>query len=202
LIDLYCDTGQPEKALELLNTGNADDPSLGTEPGSSAYRQARVSVLLGNYDYATLLLRDRAISQVRYARAGQAISAGVSFVRGQVKPAIASFLEQPGKLATQAAWELDLALCLLESGKPELAASSLTNTLTLAPDQALRPVAAYYLEKIGKPVPPASDKPTIDEKAADKTETPAQPTGDEKPDAKKEAAADEEKKPQESPKAP
>ena len=33
LIDLYCDTGQPDKALELLNTVDPDDPGLGVEPG-------------------------------------------------------------------------------------------------------------------------------------------------------------------------
>ncbi|MEJ7639966.1 MAG: hypothetical protein WKF75_18840 [Singulisphaera sp.] len=37
LIDLYCDTGQPEKALDLLGgSADADDPTLGTEPGGAA----------------------------------------------------------------------------------------------------------------------------------------------------------------------
>ncbi len=32
LCDLYCDTGQPEKALELISGGNINDPALGSEP--------------------------------------------------------------------------------------------------------------------------------------------------------------------------
>src|SRR5262249_34032639 len=38
LVDLYCMTGQPDKALDLLAVGAVDDPNLGTEPGSAAYR--------------------------------------------------------------------------------------------------------------------------------------------------------------------
>src|SRR5205823_3529471 len=32
LVDLYCNTGQPDKALELLSLGASEDPNLGTEP--------------------------------------------------------------------------------------------------------------------------------------------------------------------------
>ena len=39
LVDLYCNTGQPDKALELLSMGASDDPNLGAEPGMSFMRQ-------------------------------------------------------------------------------------------------------------------------------------------------------------------
>ena len=49
LVDLYCFTGQPDRALELLSTGASEDPNLGTEPGTSFMRQGQVYFLLGNY---------------------------------------------------------------------------------------------------------------------------------------------------------
>jgi hypothetical protein len=163
LVDLYCDTGQPDKALELLGSGNVDDPSLGAEPGMAAARHARVHFLLGYYDYAARLWEDRAIPQLRYERSGRVLIAAQAFLRGQVKPATSSLLEVPGKIAQQAAWELELALCRLESGRPDLAAEPLTRSLTLAPDMALRPLAAYYLERLGKPVPPPTGASAEDE---------------------------------------
>src|SRR5581483_3731552 len=36
LLDLYCDTGQPDKALEMLTSGNADERTLGGDPGVAA----------------------------------------------------------------------------------------------------------------------------------------------------------------------
>ena len=45
-------------------------------------------------------------------------------------------------------------MCQLEAGMPEDAAAHFTKALTLAPDLPVRPIAAYYLEKMGKPVPP------------------------------------------------
>ena len=43
---------------------------------------------------------------------------------------------------------------------PEAAADSLTKVLTLAPDITVRPIVAYYLEKMGKPIPPRSKPAT------------------------------------------
>lgn len=60
----------------------------------------------------------------------------------------------PGTLSEQATWEFDLAMCELESGTPNNAAEHFTRALTLVPGLQVRPIAAYYLEKIGKPVPP------------------------------------------------
>ena len=75
LIDLYCNTGQPDKALDLLSVGAIDDPNLGTEPGSGALRQGRVYFLLGNYLSAASLWRDRAIPRVRMDRSSRSLTA-------------------------------------------------------------------------------------------------------------------------------
>src|SRR5262249_37736040 len=50
------------------------------------------------------------------------------------------------------------AICELEAGRPEEAAKHFTNALTLSPDMPTRPIAAYYLEKLGKAVPPKRSK--------------------------------------------
>jgi hypothetical protein len=73
--------------------------------------------------------------------------------RGQAGAAVNTFLTIPGTLSQQGSWEFDLAMCALESGMPEDAATHFTKALTLAPDLAVRPIAAYYLEKMSKPVP-------------------------------------------------
>jgi tetratricopeptide (TPR) repeat protein len=156
LIDLYCNTGQPDKALELLSVGAIDDPNLGVEPGSGALRQGRVYFLLGNYLSAATLWRDRAIPRVRYERSSRAIGAGSVLTRGQAMQAVDTFLTLSGTLSQQASWEFDLAMCDLEAGMPEDAATHFTKALTLAPDLAIRPIAAYYLEKMAKPVPVAT----------------------------------------------
>jgi tetratricopeptide (TPR) repeat protein len=153
LIDLYCNTGQPDKALELLSVGAIDDPNLGTEPGSGALRQGRVYFLLGNYLSAATLWRDRAIPRVRYERSSRAVGAASALTRGQALQAVNTFLTLPATLSQQASWEFDLAMCDLEAGMPDDAADHFTKALTLAPDLAVRPIATYYLEKMGKPVP-------------------------------------------------
>jgi hypothetical protein len=156
LVDLYCDTGQPEKAQELLSTGALEDTAVDGAPGGAAARQGRVNFLLGFYESAARLWQDPAISRLRFDRSLRSLTATSWMIRGQPKFATQMMLELPGRVELQAAWEYDLGLCLLESGRPDLAAGPLTQSLTLAPDLALRPVAAYYLEKLGKPVPPAS----------------------------------------------
>ena len=74
LVDLYCNTGQPEKALELLAVGALEDPNLGAEPGSGAFRQGRVYFLLGNYLSAATLWHERAIPRARADRSGESSS--------------------------------------------------------------------------------------------------------------------------------
>jgi tetratricopeptide (TPR) repeat protein len=169
LFDLYCDTGQPEKALDLIGT-NVDDPTLGSEPGAAALRQGRVYLLLGNYEYATTLWARNAIPQIRFARTFRALTSSQALLLGKVEPssgippqaaqagpvpfAVTSLMSLPSTTTTQATWEYDLALARLEAGDPESAAEQFTRALTLAPNLSTRPIAAYYLKKLGKPVPP------------------------------------------------
>ena len=160
LVDLYCTTGQPDKALELLSTGAIEDPNLGAEPGSGAFRQGRVYALLGNYLSAATLWHERAIPRVRADRSGRIIGAATGLTRGDVLTTTNTFLTLPSSLRQQATWLYDLGMCQLEAGMPEAAAESLSKALTLAPDLGIRPIAAYYLEKIGKPVPPPSKSAT------------------------------------------
>jgi len=154
LVDLYCNTGQPDKALELLGLGSVEDPSLGSEAGVAAFRQGLVYMLLGNYMSTDTLWSQRAIPRVRYQRTGQLLNSGLLAVRGNALMATNSFLTFPANIQKQANWEFELAMCQLEVGSPEAAAEHFTKALTLNPDLLHRPVVAYYLEKMGKPVPP------------------------------------------------
>src|SRR5262249_51706157 len=74
LVDLYCMTGQPDKALDLLSVGTVEDPNLGSEPGAPAYRQGMVYFLLGNYLSAASLWQDRAIPRIRFYRSERALA--------------------------------------------------------------------------------------------------------------------------------
>ncbi len=156
LVDLYCSTGQPDKALDLLSVGSVEDPNLGTEPGTAAYRQGLVYMLLGNYLLTSSLWQDRSIRRVRDDRSFRTLIAGQGMVRGQPLQATNTFLSIPSSLGKQAMWEFDLAMCQLEGGLPDGAAEHFTKALTLEPDLTMRPIAAYYLQKLGKPVPPKS----------------------------------------------
>ncbi len=158
LVDLYCDTGQPEKAMDLFVAGAIGDPNLGAEPGMAIYRQGLVYYLLGNYLSTASLWGDRAIRQLQMSRAASVIGAGRSLYRGQGLAAVNGFLSIPGNLGLQASWEYELGLCELEAGRPEEAARHLANALNLEPDMTNRPIAAYYLEKLGKPVPASRKK--------------------------------------------
>ena len=133
LVDLYCNTGQPDKALELLSTGALEDPNLGVEPGAGAFRQGRVYFLLGNYLSAATLWRERAIPRVRAERSGRVLMSAVGLTRGESLQTTNAFLGLPTSLSQQAAWLYDLGMCQLEAGMPNEAAESLTSALTLAP---------------------------------------------------------------------
>jgi len=156
LVDLYCSTGQPDKALELLSVGAIDDPNLGAEPGSGALRQGRVYFLLGNYVSAATLWQDRAIPRLRVDRTQKVLKGAANLTRGEAIASTSNYLAIPASLSEQATWEFDLAMCQLEAGTPDEAAVHFTRALTLVPGLAVRPIAAYYLGKIGKPVPPPS----------------------------------------------
>ena len=159
LLDLYCSTGQPDKAQELLNVGSIGDPNLGSEPGIATYRQGLVYYLLGNYLSTASLWNERSLPQVRMERSSRILMAGKSFTRGELMQATNQFLGIPESLERQATWEFDVAICQLEAGLPDAAAEHFTKSLTLEPNLTVRPIAAYYLEKMGKPVPPRREAP-------------------------------------------
>jgi tetratricopeptide (TPR) repeat protein len=153
LVDLYCNTGQPEKALELLAVGAIDDPNLGPEPGAGALRQGRVYFLLGNYLSAATLWQTRAIPRAREDRTRRILEAARAAIHGEAVQTTSELLSVPASLTQQATWEYDLAMCQLEAGTPEDAATHFKQALTLAPELPVRRIAAYYLTKMGKPVP-------------------------------------------------
>lgn len=155
LLDLYCQVGWPDKAFELLGeTGNIEDPSLYTGPGTASYRQGLVYFLIGSYDLAALMWRDRAIRQLRESQGMQAMEATRSFLRGLVRQSAEVIQELPQRVGTQSVWEAELGLCLLEAGKPAEAADRMAAALTLQPDSPSRPLLAHYLELLGHEVPP------------------------------------------------
>jgi tetratricopeptide (TPR) repeat protein len=179
LIDLYCNTGQPEKALELLAVGAIDDPNLGPEPGAGALRQGRVYFLLGNYLSAATLWQTRAIPRVRSDRTVRVLEAARAATRGDAIASTNELMSIPSALSQQATWEYDLAMCQLEAGSPEDAATHFTQALTLAPELPVRRIAAYYLEKIGKPVPALPKRETGTSRGGTAPRT--VPPGSEKP---------------------
>ena len=160
LVDLYCLTGQPDRALELLSVGATEDPNLGTEPGSSFNRQGLVYLLLGNYATAEHLWHSRAIPRLRYDRSQRAMSMGQFITRGELTQATNASLVLPTLVNRQALWEYEVGLCMLESGSLEGAGDTLAHTLKLVPDIAFRPIIAYYLQKLNKPVPELPSKTT------------------------------------------
>lgn len=153
LIDLYCNTGQPERALELLAGGLSEDPNMSADPGSSWIRQGQVYMLLGNYQLAATLWRERAVRNLRSERSVRALSVARIMNQGELVPSVSQFLTIPTLVARQGALEYDLGQCLLEAGSPDQAADHFTQALKLVPDIPYRPIIAYYLGKMGKPVP-------------------------------------------------
>lgn len=154
LIDLYNATGQPDRALEQLSEGGADDFDQ-HEPGASWFRQGQVYQLLGNHASTTTLWRERAIPRLSYSRSLKALMAGQRLLQGEAVIATTDDLSLPGMVNREAFWEYELGRNLLEWGDPVQAAEHFTKALNLAPDLAQRPIIAYYLERIGEPVPPA-----------------------------------------------
>ena len=169
LVDLFCFTGQPDRAVELLSTGASEDPNLGTEPGTSFLRQGQVYFLLGNYTTAAHLWQERAIPRLRFDRGIRALTMAQLLSRGELTHATKISLILPTLVSRQASWEYDLALCLLESGSPDGAAEYFTRALKLVPELAVRPIIAYYLEKLGKPVPELPKKADLPQPRAGTT---------------------------------
>jgi hypothetical protein len=179
LLDLYCEVGEPDKAGELWTAGNFADPTLGDTSESpslrqatAALRQGRVYFLLGNYSSALAVWNREAIPTLRGQRTLSAPLATHALLEGEAGTAARTLLNIPEELARQAAWEFEVGMASLEAGEPvDDTASHLTNALKLAPRMAVRPVIAYYLKKLGRPVP----EPPADASKAEpaKAEAPA-----------------------------
>ena len=169
LVDLFCFTGQPDRAVELLSTGASEDPNLGTEPGTSFMRQGQVYCLLGNYTTAAHLWQERAIPRLRFDRSLRALTMAQLLTRGELTHATNISLILPTLVSRQAHWEYELALCLLESGSPDRAAEYFTRALKLVPELSVRPIITYYLEKLGKPVPELPKKADLPQPRAGTT---------------------------------
>jgi hypothetical protein len=219
LVEQYCQTGQPDKAYDLIEATQVNDPSLATGPGTAAYRQGQVYALLGNYAEAADYWRRYAIPPLRSAQAMQSLAAARGWLQGEPVNATRALLEisgipgSPGYVEAQAEWEAQTGLLMLEMGVPldvtdprgqpiQGAASHLRKSLELRPDQPLRPLLAYYLEKLDQPVPPLPEP----EEESD-TASPAPATApadepaklDEKAAAAPEFARPEAEKPSDSP---
>ena len=185
LVDLYCEVGLPDKAFDVIFSLNVDDPTLSTGVGTASYRQGLVYLLLGNYENAVTLWRDKAIAQVRTQRNMEAPLAGGRLLQGEPVAAVRMFLELPEKVNLQAEWEFEVALAALEAGlSPDLVADHFQAALKLEPNLTVRPLIAYYLEMLGKPVPPprvATPRAVEPSPSPSTTETPAPPPAAEKP---------------------
>ncbi len=198
LVDLYCLTGQPDKAYDLLETTGIGDPSLNTGPGTGAYRQGLVNLLLGYHTYAANYWSNYALPPLQQSAASEAMAAALGVLRGEPISATQKVLEitgvpgTSGYLANEAQWESELGLALLEAGVPRDvldengnvmqrgASSHLRRALEINPDHPIRGLLAYYLERLGETVPAAStteagtpEVPTTP--AAAPTEEPAAP---------------------------
>ncbi len=176
LVDLYCRVGQPDEAFTLLEQTTVNDPSLSSGPGTAAYRQGIVHLLLGYYTNATFYWQGYAIPELRRTEVFQALNAARSLIVGEPAGATSSILEITGTsdsrgfLDSQAQWEFELGLALLEAGQPQDvrdergnvvqlgAASHFLKAIELDAELPTRPLIDYYLKKLGAEVPSAEAK--------------------------------------------
>jgi tetratricopeptide (TPR) repeat protein len=184
LVDLYCRTGQPDEAANLISP-EPNDPSLGTQPGEASYRRGLVNLLLGNYTGAVQDWQYAAVHQVREAKVIEALRSPMALLAGGPQEAIRLAMQVPQRTAVETRWTYELGLVFLEAGYPKEAGAAFTSTLRLSPDQTTRPIAEYYLKKIGLPVPPPRGaKSSEDTKASED----AKPSADRKSSADADAA--------------
>ena len=140
----------------MIGTLNVDDPSLSTGVGTASYRQGMVYFLLGNYENAVTLWRDKSIAQVRTQRSLMAPAADPDAPQRRARrldPDVPGAAREgrPAGRSGSSSWPWPR----LEGGlPPDLAADHFQTALKLEPDLTVRPLIAYYLEKLGKPVPP------------------------------------------------
>ena len=180
LVDLLCQVGKADEALELLQQGDINDPALETEPGMSQYRHARVYLLMGQYDTAAVILR-QAIARLQAVQAQRAMEAFTQgTLQGDLKFSSRSAADAVKLVTTRATWEARLGQLLLESGETALAAEEFTKALDTAPRLNTRPILAYYLGRMNREIPgdapvPAAIEPSP--KASTPSPSPAPPSG-------------------------
>ncbi len=147
LVDLYCDTGQPDRAIEYL--GGPREPTLNSGPGSASFRQGRVWFLLGDYRTATDLWGSLAVLLLERSRTGSALSTTSGLMLGDPMGASRNAMTVSNQLAQQAQWEYLLGLALLEGGYPAESVEPLQVALDLDPEYLGAAIAQYYLESLG-----------------------------------------------------
>ena len=183
LVDLLCDIGRPDQAIPYLSGG--DEQSLSNGPGTAQFRQGRVYFLMGDYRTASELWRSLALPQLRASRAQEALQTATLMMTGQAMSAVQTALNVPAQLQQQADWEYLLGVTLLEGGFPAEAGEPLRASLELVPRLTARPIAAFYLEKLGLEVPPI---PVED--AEEEADTPASAEVEAEPAPSTETGAD------------
>ena len=177
LVELYCETGRPDKTTDQVANVEINDPALGTEPGEGAYRLGLISLLLGDY-IKGVALWSQAVRQTCEARVFEATDTLARMLLGEPSCAAAGALSVPRRVGIESQWLYELGLLSLEGGRldNESAGDRFASALRLSPQLNTRPVAVYYLEKMGMKIPPTV-KPPISEPS--KTEKETKP--DEKP---------------------
>ena len=153
LLDLYCSTGQPDEALDLIS-GSIGDPNLGTEPGTATFPPGAGLLPHGQLPVNGVTL-GRAVDPSapdgpQHAGPGRGQEPHQRSGRGRQQHTSS---RSPATSSQQASWNRSRRL-RARGGPAQEAAKHFTNGLTIEPDLPTRPIAAYYLEKLGKPVPP------------------------------------------------
>ena len=153
MVGLYCRTGQPEKANERLQNRQLDDPALYGGAGTPAYTHGLVNLLMGYYDNTVAFWRDTALVQALMSERSQKLAVAREVLAGLPDRAIPTTLDltgtpgRAGLIETEASWEFELALCLLESGNPEEAGKRFLRALEFNPKIATRALIEDYLSK-------------------------------------------------------
>ena len=150
LVDLYCQTGQPEEALKEVS--NIEDPALNTGPGTPSHRQGMFSFLLGNYENtssrASVLIppapdgRDRPVAPGRWWPLPRRREARHRRLPGAAVPD-----RRAGDLGIRA------GLLPARVGPPKEAAVHFQRALDLRPDLPILAPLKYYINKIGAASP-------------------------------------------------
>ena len=153
MVGLYCRTGQPEKANERLQNRDLNDPALFGGAGTPAYTHGLVNLLLGYYDNTVAFWRDTALMQALISEKQQKLAVAREILAGLPDRAVPTTLDltgtpgRAGLIETEASWEFELALCLLESGNPEEAGKRFLRALEFNPKIATRALIEDYLSK-------------------------------------------------------